>query len=135
MTKEELLGNAIYWFKAITEDLARVTTGNPSSNIASIKGKAIRAYEFLEKHSSDSPWKPADGVDLPEYDREVVVFTHDLTNVSILRVSIALRPDPREWERDASCIQETYDNGWNIPGVKYWLDIDLPKNYKRKQRC
>lgn len=135
MTKEELLGNAIYWFKAITEDLAHVTTGNLSSNITSIKGKAIRAYEFLEKHSSDSPWKPADGVDLPEYDREVVVFTRDLTNVSILRVSIALRPDPREWKRDASCIQETYDNGWNIPGVKYWLDIDLPKNYKRKQRC
>lgn len=133
MTKEELLGNAIYWFKVITEDLAHITTGNLMHNIASIKGKAIRASEFLEKHGSDSPWKPADGVDLPEYDREVVVFTHDLTNVSILRVSIALRPDPRE--KDAGCIQETYDNGWNIPGVRYWLDVDLPKNYKRKQRC
>ena len=133
MTKEELLGNAIYWFKVITEDLAHITTGNLLDNIASIKGKAIRASEFLEKHNSDSPWKPANGVDLPEYDREVVVFTYDLTDVSILRVSIALRPDPRE--KDAGCIQETYDNGWNIPGVRYWLDVDLPKNYKRKQKC
>lgn len=46
----ELLDKAIYWFKIIAEDMEHITTGNLSHNAPTTKGRAIRAYEFLEKH-------------------------------------------------------------------------------------
>ena len=53
MTKDELLDKAIYWFKVIAEDMERITSGNLPHNSATTKGRAIRAYEFLEKHKND----------------------------------------------------------------------------------
>ena len=64
MTKDELLENAIYWFKIIDEDLMHLTTGNLPHNAATTRGRAKRAFEFLEKHKNDeesqSHWKPSD---------------------------------------------------------------------------
>lgn len=53
MTREELLNKAIYWFRVITEDMSRITSGNLSHNAATTKGRALRAYEFVEKHKSE----------------------------------------------------------------------------------
>ena len=54
MTDRELLEKAIYWFRIIAEDMERITSGNLPHNAATTKGRAIRAYEFLEKHKNDA---------------------------------------------------------------------------------
>ena len=75
-----------------------------------------------------SPLKPADGDDLPEIDREVIAL---LDNGKVV---FAHRP-PEYWDgkdivtgKVTRHYPKTYDKGgWNIPNVKYWLDIELPK--------
>lgn len=74
-------------------------------------------------------WHHADGDDLPEIDREVIVL------LSNNKVCYAHRPNPNGWDgrniltgEVDHYTPETYDNGgWNIPDVKWWLDLDLPK--------
>lgn len=50
MTDKELLDKAINWFKVIADDMEHITSGNLPHCAATTKGRAIRAYEFLEKH-------------------------------------------------------------------------------------
>lgn len=52
MTDRELLEKSIYWFRVIAEDMERITSGNVTHNAATTRGRAIRAYEFLEKHKN-----------------------------------------------------------------------------------
>ncbi len=54
MTDKEKI---IQWFNDIAEMCSRLTTGNVSHLGATIKGKAIRAAEYIEKHSL--PEEPA----------------------------------------------------------------------------
>ena len=73
-------------------------------------------------------WKPADGGDLPEIDREVIAL------LDSGKVVFAHRP-PEYWDgkdivtgKVTRNYPKTYDKGgWNIPDVKYWLDVELPK--------
>ena len=73
-------------------------------------------------------WKPADGDYLPEIDREVIAL------LSNGKVVFAHRP-PEYWDGKNIITNEVtrykpkrYDKGeWNIPDVKWWLDLDLPK--------
>lgn len=83
-----------------------------------------------------TPWIDAQGDDLPEYEREVVVFTQNFPDdAGIMSVAIAHRPNPDGWDGKSIATgevehytPETYDKGgWNIPNVKYWLDVELPK--------
>lgn len=64
MTKDELLDQAIYWFKIIDEDLRHLTTGNLPHNAATTRGRAYRAFKFLEEHKNDEEpqklWKPTE---------------------------------------------------------------------------
>lgn len=91
---------------------------------------------FVEYVRAKNIWKPADGDNLPEIDREVVVFTQNFPDdAGIMKVAIAHRPNPNGWDGRNILTGEvnhytpkTYDNGgWSIPDVKYWLDLDLPK--------
>ena len=93
--------------------------------------QALRAVEL----GRNNLWKPADGDDLPEIDREVVVFTQNFPDdAGIMKVAIAHRPNPNGWDGRNILTGEvnhytpkTYDKGgWNIPDVKWWLDLDLP---------
>ena len=73
-------------------------------------------------------WKPADGDDLPEIDREVIAL---LSNGMVV---FAHRP-PEYWDGENILTGEVtryypkrYDKGnWNQPDVKWWLDSDIPK--------
>lgn len=73
-------------------------------------------------------WKPANGDDLPEIDREVIALLEDG------KVVFAHRP-PEYWDGKNIITNEVtryepkrYDKGgWNQPNVKWWLDLDLPK--------
>lgn len=81
-------------------------------------------------------WKPADGDDLPEIDREVIVLYQPYPcEGNEYAVSFAHRPNPDGWDGKSITTGEiehytpkTYDKGgWNIPDVKFWLDCELPK--------
>ena len=94
------------------------------------------AFEDGAKWKVENLWKPADGDDLPEIDREVVVFTQNFPDdVGMMSVAIAHRPNPDGWDGKSLSTgkvehytPKTYDKGgWNIPDVKYWLDVELPK--------
>ena len=74
-------------------------------------------------------WKDAQGDDLPEIDREVIAL---LDNG---KVAFAHRPYKGKYIGKSLTTgnietfeNQTYDKGeWNIPDVKYWLDVELPK--------
>jgi len=80
-------------------------------------------------------WKPADGDDLPETDREVIVLVKAFPDDehSLLKVAFGHRP-PEYWDGKNILTGEVtrnytkrYDKGgWNIPDVVYWLDYELP---------
>jgi len=71
-----------------------------------------------------TPWKDAQGDDLPEIDREVIAL---LDNGKVV---FAHRP-PEYWDgkniitgKVTRNYPKTYDKGgWNIPNVKWWLDV------------
>lgn len=76
-----------------------------------------------------TPWKDAQGDDLPEIDREVIAL---LDNGKVV---FAHRP-PEYWDgkeiitgKVTRNYPKTYDKGgWNIPNVKWWLDVDKLPN-------
>ena len=77
-------------------------------------------------------WKPADGDDLPEIDREVVaILDYDFGHYKVV---YAHRPNPNGWNGTNIDTGEKehfepviYDKGgWNQPHVLYWLDTRLP---------
>ena len=88
----------------------------------------VEHFKAGAKWHKEHLWKPADGDDLPEIDREVIAL---LDNGKVV---FAHRP-PEYWDgkdivtgKVTRNYPKTYDKGgWNIPNVKYWLDIELPK--------
>lgn len=86
-----------------------------------------------EPISAKNLWKPADGDDLPEIDREVIALLNNG------KVVFAHRP-PEYWDGKNTITgkvtrhyPKTYGKGgWNIPNIVYWLDVELPKekNYE-----
>lgn len=86
------------------------------------------AFKAGSKWQKENLWKPADGEDLPEIDREVIAL---LDNGKVV---FAHRP-PEYWDgknivtgKVTRNYPKTYDKGgWNIPNVKYWLDCLMPK--------
>lgn len=90
------------------------------------------AKHFFELGLNTNLWKSADGEDLPEIDREVVVFTQK-EGLSP-RVGIAHRPNPKGWDGTSISTGKTEHfqpmlygkGGWSLPDVKIWLDCNLP---------
>jgi hypothetical protein len=101
----------------------------------------MEMFKYGAQWQKEHLWKPADGDDLPEIDREVVVFTQDFPNdAGIMSVAIAHRPNPDGWDGKSLSTgkvehytPKTYDKGgWNIPNVKWWLDVDKLPNVEDK---
>jgi len=96
----------------------------PEVSFAKLSRIGVRVAKWQKEHLL----KPADGGDLPEIDREVIAL---LDNGKVV---YAYRP-PEYWDgkniatgKVTRYYPKTYDNGgWNIPNVKYWLDVKLPK--------
>ena len=92
-----------------------------------IKTAEDHAYFAGSENTRKNLWHPADGDDLPEIDREVIVL------LSNNKVCFAHRPQ-EYWDGKNIATEEItryypkrYDKGgWNIPDVKWWLDLDLP---------
>ena len=92
------------------------------------------------KWQKENLWKPADGDDLPEIDREVIALKGivDPTATDCFcgyEVIFAHRPDTKGYDGKSITTGETKhytpktygEGGWNIPNVVYWLDVELPK--------
>lgn len=73
-------------------------------------------------------WKDAQGDDLPEIDREVIVID------KMGKVSFGHRPIDRytgvsltNHSEMEEYFPQRYDKGgWNFPDIVWWLDLDLP---------
>lgn len=89
----------------------------------------IDGAEWADSHPANL-WKDAQGVDLPEYDREVIVLIQAMKGApEYLEVSFAHRPNPKEYVivKGEQLFAKTYGEGeWSLPNIKYWLDLDLP---------
>jgi hypothetical protein len=107
-------------------------------SFAKLSRIAIRVAKWQIEHL----WKSADGDDLPEYDREVIVLIKYDAQLNIYDeeyptygVGFGHRPDPKGWDGKSVTTgkvehytPKTYDKGgWNIPNIVYWLDVKLPK--------
>lgn len=87
----------------------------------------IDGVAWADEHPKNL-WHDAQGNDLPDIDREVVVI--DIRG----KISYGHRPDHKGFHCkniDTGEIEHlepmTYDKGgWNIPDVKWWLDCVLP---------
>ena len=83
--------------------------------------------EWADKHPQNL-WHDAQSDDLPEIDREVIVLCENS------KVCFGHRPNPDGWDGRNILTDEinhytpqTYNKGgWNIPDVKWWLDVELP---------
>lgn len=92
------------------------------------------AFEAGAEWNSTHAWKDAQGEDLPEIDREVIALIQDEDDAWVTKVVFAHRP-PKHWDGKNVLTGEvtrytpkTYGKGeWNIPNVKWWLDLELPK--------
>lgn len=112
-------------------------TGEEDWNDAAVD--ALNIFKAGAKWQKEHLWKPADGDDLPEIDREVIafqeIFPTDVDVPSLLKVVIAHRPNLEGYDgksittgQTEHYTPKTYDKGgWNIPSVKYWLNLDLPQ--------
>ena len=83
-------------------------------------------------------WHDAEGEELPEFDREVIVLVgvEDKDGVLIedsYKVCFGHRPDPKGWTGKCGDKIEVFypktfgKGGWNVEHVKFWLDAELPK--------
>lgn len=83
---------------------------------------ATKAIEWADEHPKPL-WKDAQGDDLPEIDREVIVID------KIGKICFGHRPNPKGYHilGDEMVGVQTYGKGgWNIPDVKWWLDAPMP---------
>ena len=95
-----------------------------------------QAFKAGANWQKENLWKPADGDNLPIFDREVIVFTQPYPlEGNEYAVSFAHRPNPNGWDGKSVTTgkvehytPKTYGKGgWNIPNIVYWLDIEFPK--------
>ena len=94
-------------------------------------GLASMSFIKGAEWQKENLWKPVDGDDLPEVDREVIALVEENEHYKVV---FAHRP-PEYWDGKNILTGEVtryepkrYDKGgWNQPTVKWWLDIELPK--------
>ena len=101
-------------------------------------GEGLSFFNIFKEgmlYGRSSAWKPADGDNLPEIDREVIVLYQPYPlEDSEYSVTYAHRPNPNGWTGKSlttgkveQFMPKVYDKGgWNIPNIKWWLDLNFP---------
>lgn len=119
MTDKKKIRNIIELFIAWNGETEAIDVANLDS-----------AVDFIADSLQEEPvWKPANGDDLPEIDREVIALLNNG------KVVFAHRPYKGKYigKNLTTGNIETFENktydkgGWNQPYVKWWLDVELPK--------
>lgn len=84
-----------------------------------MKHSYIRAYEQAEK---DLGWHSVDE-SLPPMDEKVIVLTDEFGNAPVYEIAVGHTVDKNK---------VTDFDGWNIPGVKFWMPMpEIPKEEKK----
>lgn len=120
MNRQEKITRAA---KAYIKD---ITTDIP----ATLQVMFIKGAEWADAHQN--LWHDAQGDDLPDIDREVIVL------LKSGKVCFAHRPVYSYVGMDSNGDIEYYHpkrydkGGWNIPNVKWWLDVEFPQRILRQ---
>lgn len=94
-----------------------------------VAARRVGFYDGYVKAEQDLGWHPVDEF-LPPIDEEVIVLTDEMHGKklsSACRISYGHRPNPEGWDgKDIFTGKVTHHDvvtydGWNIPGVKYWM--------------
>lgn len=109
-------------------DQATYQTPPQYSELVHKSRKVMCAYEtgFIDGcvwADSHPQWYDAQGDNVPEYGREVIVIGRDG------KIFYGHRPDPKEvtMVEEKPYHAKTYDkNGWNWPDIALWLDVEVP---------
>lgn len=118
--KKDSKEKAIEWFSDIADMCGKLTSGNVSHLAATIKGKAIRCAEYIEKHSCDNPWISV-GDELPPFDEVVIVHYEDETQIGEM---FSHRTE------DEYVIKDSHDfSTYNNEKITHWMKI--PKLNKK----
>lgn len=141
MTKEQVLNDISSLISDIDKCTDEVIKARWETKDKDQEGKAIGRMESLmvAAHQELSSlydyigglWKDAQGDELPEIDREVIAL---VGKSPYFKVVCAHRPDPERkvfisivTGKKGHFQPKIYDKGgWNIPNIKYYLDLDLP---------
>ena len=116
------------------EEAARNYSNNLDNICGSIGEQTRNAFKKGAQWQKVNIWKDAQGDDLPEIDREVIVLyqRYPFEN-NVYAVCFAHRPKEYWCGKNIATGEITryypkrYDKGdWNIPDVKFWLDLELP---------
>ncbi len=85
------------------------------------------AEEMERLIDSSMWWKSADGSELPAIDREVIALTTDGKVVFAHRPKESWTGKNIDTGEVTTYYPERYGaGGWNLPGIKWWLDIEIP---------
>ena len=92
------------------------------------RGIYIQGYEQAEK---DLGWHSVDE-SLPPVDEEVIALTDEFNTAPIYKIAFGHIVIPYlTVDIDGKPYKAVSHNGWNIPGVKYWMPMPmLPKEEK-----
>ena len=103
-------------------------------DLAQAVSEAIKkAFVAGANYAIKNAWQKADGDYLPEIDREVIALQKCYSGY---RVVYAHRPNPKGYVilKGKKLYPKCYDKGgWNMEGVAYWLDLELPKDGKENE--
>ena len=131
MTREELVNSREYKIaSAALNDISNIDEeyADNEDYIGGYVDGFESGAEWADKHSQ-SHWHDAQGDDLPPIDREVIVllksgavcFAHRQSKKGYIGKSLVTG-------NVETFYPQTYDKGgWNIPNIKWWCDISIPK--------
>lgn len=111
---------------------------DPNNDFKSTEDLCKIMAEWADEHPK-SLWYDAQGDDLPEIDREVIVLTQSYPlEGNEYAVYFGHRPYKKGYlgknlltGNVETFYPQTYGKGeWNIPDVKWWLDVKLPNEEK-----
>lgn len=135
--KEKLNRKAVEYGLAIRDTLIMQGAERGTAEIISQALQSAYLAGAAEAYANPmNLWKPADGEDLPDIDREVIVLTQSYPlEKNEYAISFAHRPYPQGWDGKSLTTgkvehyePKTYGKGgWNIPDVKWWLDAEMPQ--------
>ena len=126
MTREDIENNVGYWQEKANLEYIRQRQEhgvNDPYMITEIDEAFDAGFDKGYQYARKILWFDAQGDNVPEYGREVIVIGRDG------KVFYGHRPDPKEITiiEGKPYHAKTYDkNGWNWPDIALWLDVEVP---------
>lgn len=113
------------------KELAQIILEDCDETLTKAVSEGIKtAYIAGANYAIKNAWQRADGDYLPEIDREVIALQKCASGHKVV---YAHRPNPNGYVilKGKKLYPKCYDKGgWNMEGVEYWLDLELPKDGK-----